>query len=60
MGGGFDGNDGDLHDHLSTAEERVANEFARSQRNWGIVVGHFGDYLNRSACLRSFETVVVV
>jgi hypothetical protein len=42
----------DLHDHLLTAEERVANEFARSQRNWGVVVGHFCDYLDRSVCLR--------
>lgn len=60
MGGEFDRNDCDLHDHLSAAEERVANKFARSQRNGGVIVGHFCDYLNRSACLRYFETVVVV
>jgi len=50
----------DVNDHLSSAEERVTNEFARSQRNGGVVVGHFCDYLKRSACLRYFETVVVV
>lgn len=32
-----------LHDHLLAAEKRVANEFARAQRNWLFLVRHVDD-----------------
>jgi hypothetical protein len=32
----------DSHDHLLAAEQRVADELARAQRNRGVRVGHLG------------------
>jgi hypothetical protein len=33
----------DLHDHLLAAQKRVADELARSQRDWLLTVGHVDD-----------------
>jgi hypothetical protein len=35
---------GDLHDHLLAAKERVADELARSQRDWLFTVRHVCEY----------------
>lgn len=32
-----------LQDHLLATQEWVANELARSKRNWLLAVGHFDD-----------------
>jgi hypothetical protein len=49
-----------LHDHLLAAEKRVANELARAQRNWLLLVRHVDEYVNRSiresACDAVIET----
>ena len=41
-----------LHDHLLAAEERVADELARSQRNWLLFVRHLCEEENRLVCRR--------
>ena len=39
-----------LHDHLLATQEWVADELARSKRDWLLAVGHF-DYVGSEDCL---------
>ena len=41
-----------LHDHLLAAKERVADELARSQRNWLLFVRHLCGEDSRLVCRR--------
>jgi hypothetical protein len=45
---------GNLHDHLLAAEEGVANELARSQRDWLLTVRHLEGLrvIEPEVCLR--------